>query len=296
MTRHFRISTALNVGAASVVALTTLAAAAQQPEMVWEATGFEAPESALYDAANDLVYVSNIAGQPLEKDGNGYISKLGADGQLVEQQWATGLDAPTGMALHEGTLYVADIDSLVAVSVEDGKIADRWTLSGAKFLNDVAVDGQGRVFVSDMLDAAIYVLDGGEFSEWIKGGNITAPNGLLTEENRLVVASWGVLSGEGFETETPGHLKVVDLATGEVQSLGTGAPIGHLDGVEPDGQGRYLVTDWMDGALLRVSAEGEAEQLLDLDQGSADLGYIQDQNLVLIPMMSDGKVVAYRIE
>lgn len=286
----------MGVGAAAAVAIWVGAVGAQEPEMVWEATGFEAPESALYDASTQVIYVSNIAGDGLEKNGQGYISKLDPDGQIVEQQWATGLDAPKGMALHEGTLYVADIDTLVAIGLDDGKRVDAWTVSQAKFLNDVTVDAQGRVFVSDMLDAAIYVLDGGELSEWLKGGDITAPNGLLAEDDRLVVASWGVLAGEGFETETLGHLKVVDYETKEVQSLGAGEPLGNLDGVEPDGRGGYLVTDWVNGTLFRIDAQGETEQLLDLDQGSADLGYIEDQNLAVIPMMMDDRVVAYRIE
>lgn len=284
------------VGAAAAVAISLGPVGAQEPQMVWEATGFEAPESALYHAPERVIYVSNVAGEPNEKNGQGYISKLGPDGQMIERQWATGLDAPKGMGLHEGMLYVADIDTLVAIGLEDGKRDDAWTVSEARFLNDVTVDDQGRVFVSDMLDAAIYVLDGGEFTQWLKGGGITAPNGLLAEDDRLVVASWGVLAAEGFETETQGHLKVVDYETKEVQSLGAGEPVGNLDGVEPDGQGGYLVTDWVNGALFRIDAQGQAEQLLDLNQGSADLEYIEDQNLAIIPMMLDDKVVAYTIE
>jgi hypothetical protein len=56
------------------------------------------------------------------------------------------------------------------------------------------------------------------------------------------------------------------------------------------------VTDWMNGALFRISAEGEVEELLDLNQGSADHEVIEDRNLVIIPMMNDGTVVAYRLQ
>lgn len=284
------------VGGAAAFAISAGTISAQEPQIAWEATGFEAPESAVYDPSEQVIYVSNVVGQPNEKDGEGYISKLGLDGQMVEQQWATGLDAPKGMALHDGTLYVSDIDRLVAISTEDGKEVESWSASGAKFLNDVTVDSEGRVFVSDMLDATIYVMDGGEISPWLEGGEITAPNGLLAEDDRLVVASWGVLAGEGFETETPGHVKVVDYDSKEVQSLGAGEPIGNLDGIEQDGQGGYLVTDWVNGGLFRITAEGEAEQLLRLDPGSADLEYIEEQSLAVIPMMMDDKVMAYRIE
>ncbi len=291
-------TTTLALGAMATAVTLALPAgpARAQPEKVWEATGFEAPESAVYHAGQEVIYVSNIVGEPTEKDGEGYVAKLGLDGQIAEQRWATGLNAPKGMALHDGRLYVADIDTLVALTVEDGKVADSWTISGAKFLNDVTADDQGRVFVSDMLDAAIYVLEGGEISRWLQGGDITGPNGLLAEGDRLVVASWGVLKGEGVETETLGHLKLVDYGSKAVSSLGGGEPVGNLDGVEADGRGGYLVTDWMDGALYRIDADGQAERLLDLNEGSADLEYIQDRSLAVIPMMNDGTVVAYRIE
>jgi hypothetical protein len=59
-----------------------------------------------------------------------------------------------------------------------------------------------------------------------------------------VVGSWGEMT-DRFETEVPGHLKVVDFETMEVQSLGDGTPVGNLDRVEPDGPGNYLVSDWM---------------------------------------------------
>ena len=270
--------------------------AQQEPEQVWEATGFEAPESAVYDAEQDAIYVSNVVGGPMEKDGNGYISKLGSDGQVIEQKWATGLNGPTGMALHDGTLYVGDVDTLVAISTEDGKVADSWTASGAKFLNDVSADSQGRVFATDMPNNAIYVMENGEISQWLQSDDLMTPNGVHAEDDRLVIGAWGVLTGQDFQTDPAGHLKAVDLESKAVESIGSGEPVGNLDGVEPDGQGNYLVTDWMNGALLRISAEGEVEQLLDLNQGSADHEVIEDQNLVIIPMMNDGTVVAYRLQ
>ena len=60
--------------------------------------------------------------------------------------------------------------------------------------------------------------------------------------------------------------------------------------------GVYLVTDWAAGALYRVDAKGKAERLIDLNQGSADLTYLPDKKIVLIPMMLDNTLVAYRLD
>jgi hypothetical protein len=107
---------------------------------------------------------------------------------------------------------------------------------------------------------------------------------------------WGENIKDDFTTEAPGRLLAIDLSSKAISPVGTGAPVGNLDGLEPDGSGGWIVTDWMAGALLHIDADGNATQLLDLNQGSANLLYIPDEKLAIIPMMLDGRVVAYRIE
>jgi hypothetical protein len=52
----------------------------------------------------------------------------------------------------------------------------------------------------------------------------------------------------------------------------------------------------MAGGFYRIEPSGKAELLLDLNQGSADLGIIPGKKLAIIPMMMDGIVVAYPIK
>jgi len=47
----------------------------------------------------------------------------------------------------------------------------------------------------------------------------------------------------------------------------------------------------MAGSLYRIDASGEAEMLMDLNQGSADIGGINSEGMVLVPMMMDNKVI-----
>ena len=57
-------------------------------EKVWETEKiFELPESVIYDPTNDVLYVSNITDHPFNKDGTGYISKIGLDGTIIEKKW-----------------------------------------------------------------------------------------------------------------------------------------------------------------------------------------------------------------
>ena len=91
-------------------------------------------------------------------------------------------------------------------------------------------------------------------------------------------------------------LAVTGYERGTITPLGSTDPAGNLDGVEANPAGGYFATDWMSGGLLKVSPDGKAETILDLDQGSADLEVIPDQNLVVIPMMMNGSVAAYKVE
>jgi DNA-binding beta-propeller fold protein YncE len=276
--------------------LFTCTAYAGAPILVpaWQSEAiFEGPESVVFDQNNKLFYVSNMNGQPLEADGNGYISTLSADGTLIKQKWLSGLNAPKGLALVGSMLYVADINELVVIDTKTATITARYQDKTAELLNDVAADSAGNIYVSDMFTDKIHRLSGDTFSVWVSSAKLEKPNGLFVEGDTLIVGSWGVMT-DGFATETPGHLKTIDLKTKKISSLGNQTPAGNLDGVEPDGKGNYFVTDWLNGKLLHITPEGDSTTLLVLGQGSADHTVVD--NLVIIPMMLDGNITSFKVK
>jgi len=92
-------------------------AAADGAELAWELAGFANPEAVLVSDDGSFLYVSDTNGGPAETNGLGYIARVGT---MVEQEWATGLDAPKGMLEAGNTLYVTDIDRLVAIDPANG--------------------------------------------------------------------------------------------------------------------------------------------------------------------------------
>ena len=277
----------------SLVIFCTEAEAA--PKLLWETKGLAQPESVVVDPATGAIYVSNIVGAVMQKDGNGFIAKLNGDGKVVTRQWVKGLDSPTGLALHDRTLYVADVDQLVEINAASGEIVKRYPAKGATFLNDLAIDPDGTVYVSDTPSNTIWRLKDGSFEPWLADDKLNGPNGLLVQGDTLVVASLGKIPGVGQKQELAG-LSLISLKDQSVTKIGSGQPIGNLDGLELLQPGVYLVTDWAAGALYRVDAKGKAQQLIDLNQGSADLTYLPDKKIVLIPMMLDNTLVAYRLD
>lgn len=268
------------------------AAHAQTPVLEWEAKGLAQPESVIYDPVTDVLFVTNINGAVMQKDGNGFISRIKPDGTVLKRSWATGFNSPTGMGLHDRTLYVADVDTLVEVSAASGSIEKRHKAQGAIFLNDVVVAEDGTVYVSDTPTNTIWRLKDGVFEPWLTDDVLNGPNGLLLQDGKLMVASLGRLKSAGQESE-PAGLYAIDIEDKSVKPLGK--PIGNLDGLGALESGGYLVTDWAAGGLYKVDVKGKADELIDLNQGSADLLYLSDEKLVLIPMMLDNTLAAYKL-
>ena len=255
--------------------------------------GLAQPESVVYDENQSLLYVSNVQGHPMEKDGQGYISIVSLDGIMLKSQWVVkGLNAPKGMAIVGETLYVSDIDALVAININEGEVIARYELEEAKFLNDVTADKTGNVYVSDMLTNTIHCLCNGKFETWLHDDDLISPNGLVAEDTRLIVGTWGIMT-DGFATSTAGHLKAVNYTDKKITSLGSGEPVGNLDGVASDGAKGYYVTDWMLGKVFHFDADGKAQEIMQLNAGSADHVYLKAQKLLVIPMMNESELIAF---
>ncbi|MEM7026958.1 MAG: SMP-30/gluconolactonase/LRE family protein [Pseudomonadota bacterium] len=263
-------------------------------EQIWQLEGLKNPESVVYDKANERLLVSNVDGGAMDMDGNGSISVVSLDGKMSNAEWVTGLNAPKGLAITGNKLYVADIDTLIEIDLTSATITNSFTVSDAKFLNDVAADDKGNIYVSDMMLNRIHRLQDGKFEIWLEGDMLENPNGLHFEEDDIMLGSWGVMT-DGFATDVPGHLKRISLKDKEVSSVGDGTPIGNLDGVEGTEATGFYVTDWLNGKLLHISRDGAVTMLLDLNQGSADHEYIIEQDLILIPMMKDNLLNAYKL-
>lgn len=263
-------------------------------ELSWERDGLSNPESVIYDPQLNLLYVSNVNGGPNDKDHNGFISIVSVNGNMLNEKWVEGLNAPKGLTIHGRTLYVADIDQLVAIDIDHGRIINRYKVDDAKFMNDVTVDNDGNVYVSDMVMNRIYRLSNDQIETWIESEELENPNGLLFTEDDIIVGCWGRMT-DGFATEVAGHLKRISINTKNISSIGDGTPVGNLDGVEGNDEIGFYVTDWLNGGLFHIDVEGTATKLLEFNQGSADHEFIIKKGLLLIPQMVENKLFAYKL-
>lgn len=253
-------------------------------EVAWTAHGLANPESVAVSVDGATLYVSNVAGEGAARDGVGFIARLSARGEVLEREWVTGLHAPKGLLLRDGTLFVSDIDALVEIDVARGAVVARHAIDGAKFLNDVALARDGRVLVSDSAGARIYAWDGKAATPWLEHDELRSVNGLLPEAARLVVSTM------------QGKLLAVDWETRAVTVLATG--LGNGDGIARLDDGSYLVSEWP-GRLFQVHGEGEAariETLLDGREAKVFLNdFLRHGDLLLAPNWEPSTLTAYRL-
>ncbi len=276
---------------ATIVVTATLPAQAGE---LWRATGLEQPESALFDAANNRIIVSNIVGNPGDADGNGYLSVLSMDGKTVTRHWTDRMDGPKGMAISGGKLYVADITKVRVVDLASGRLLDSIVVPDAVFLNDMTTDQSGKVYVTDMLADTIYRIDGDRPELFVRDAMLASPNGVFADGNRLIVASWGKGIKPDFSTAEPGGLLAVDLVSKVVSPLPGAQKFADLDGVVAIG-GAIYATAFMTGTLYRYHDGGALEAVEHFKPGSADIG-TDGKSTIFVPLMNEGEIAALTLD
>lgn len=282
----------------STPAVSTPAAPPAPPvPVVRFAQGIATPESVLYDATADRYLVSNINGKPLDVDNNGYIAALSPDGSVIAEKFIAGgqnqvkLDAPKGLGISKGILYVADITVVRKFDVQTGLPKGEIKIPGATFLNDVSVAPDGRVFVTDsdksLVGAppagsdAVYVIEKDKAKSLAKGAELLGPNGILWTERGLLVATGR--SNEIFRLDEKGARTTVAKT-----------PKGGLDGLVAVGDA-LLVSSWEGNAVYRGKLDGAFEPALDGVSGAADIGYDAKRSRVLVPRFLDNAVEVYAL-
>src|SRR5690606_20212528 len=185
------------------------------------------PESVLYVPERSELFVTLIDGDGSTADGKGGIAILNLDGSMKNATWVEGLNAPKGMALYKDQLYIADINEVVVVDIITGNVINQIKIPESKFLNDVAVDRAGKVYVSDTRDAKIYQLHNNRPTLFMS--DVPNVNGLR------------VIDGSLYAMAGPELWKIDGKANKTV--IAKGLKLGG-DGLEPVGDGSFLVTCW----------------------------------------------------
>jgi gluconolactonase len=267
------------------VVMAAASAAAKEPRVV---SGFKNPESVL--ALDDgRILVSQIG--EFGRDGDGSIAAIDKAGKITV--FASGLNDPKGLAREGQFIYAADRNGVWKIDAKgNAKVfVDAQAFpKPPKFLNDLVVDGNGNVYVSDSGDmkmgggGAIYKIDrGGRVSTVVSAeqdGRIKSPSGLLIDRGSLLVVDFA-----------SGELLRVGLNPLTVKKLAEG--FGGGDGVAQDPAGTVYVSDRKGGRVFRVDvkqAPAETKLFGVSFQAAADIAFDAKGKFILVPDMKAGTV------
>lgn len=254
----------------------------KQLELIWETPAeLKTPESVLFDKELNVLFVSNIDGAPNEKDNSGSIAKVDPTGNIIAVDWAKGLHAPKGMARDNDRLWVSDIDRVVAIDINSGEIVETIEVAGAAFLNDVAVDNNGNVYVTDSQTKKLHKISGGKVEDYVNASEM--PNGVLFHNGKLYLLDAGTL----YEVKDDKILN--KIAEGMESST---------DGIEPVNDSEFVVSCW-NGVIYYVDKEGNTTMMLDTrssETKSADIGYDRENKIVYVPTFFKNTVAAYQLK
>jgi sugar lactone lactonase YvrE len=248
--------------------------------------GFAGPEAVRYDPEQDVYFVANFNGSGGDRDANGFISRVGADGTMETLRFMTGtpdvpLHAPRGMFIVGDTLWAADADGLHGFDRRTGAhlaFVD-FTAFEPGFLNDVALGPDSALYVTDTGQSRLYRMRGSAVSVVAADTLLGPPNGITWDANgaRMVLAPWG--GGQTFRAWRPGAAGLEEVGT---------SPGGNFDGIEFVGA-RILVASQADSSL-HVLEDGVGRLLIRVPGRPADIGLDTRRMRVAVPYIALNRV------
>jgi sugar lactone lactonase YvrE len=260
--------------------------------------GLSTPESVYYDEEDDVYLVSNINGSPTDVDANGFISKVSPEGTVTELKWIDGskkdstLNAPKGITVTGGLLYVTDITFVRMFDKKTGAPKGKLAIPGATFLNDLSTAPDGTIYVSDSGvkmgkegfektgSDSVYKIVKGKVEKVIADPTLGWPNGLVADDAGVWLVTLG--GNELYRVSKDGK-----------REAPTKLPKGGLDGLQLLANGTVLTSSWESSSIYQRKAGGAFELVIENVPGPADFGWDSKRSRVLIPLFKDNAVAIY---
>ena len=260
------------------------------PSEAVQITGLASPNSFIGDPTGSEYFISNINGEPDDRDNNGFITKLNAEGKIIHLKFIQGgaaevyLHAPKGMALVGSVLYVADLDQLKGFDKTTGKLVATVSFSsrsqGQVSLTDVVASPTGLLYASDQTANSIYRInptDNHRVDLLIRDSRLAGPAGIAIHPatNHLITVSWE--KGKILEITPDGQLSEIE-ANGFFTSR-----FQNLSGVDFDQWGNMYVSDFTKGKVWRMTRDHRFQVIAEHLPAPADIGIDRINNLILVP-------------
>lgn len=253
-----------------------------------EVGGFGTPESITVGPDGNY-YVADLAGFGVRGDGS--VKIISGDpfaDEATVTDFVTGLDDPKGMVFSGEDLIVADITQLLRIT-PNGEVstflAQEDFPGGSQFLNDMDIDAEGNMYISDTNRQVVFRVDTegtatifADLDEFMNGAN-----GVLVDTEGHVGEPGSVLV---VDLRFPGALVLVSPDGSEVREIARGF---QGDGIAFDSAGNLYVSDLARG-IFRIDEEGNARIFAGPFAQAADFTIDQEKNWMIVANFSGRRV------
>jgi len=246
------------------------------------------PESVVFDSLRNCLYVSNF------NDKGGFrkktdtifdecITKVDLEGNVTELKWVDNLIGPSGITIFKDTLYVIERGYLTKINIEKQSITKRIPITGVGFLNDIVIDKNGDIYISDSGEGAIYKIVGDNSRLWLKDTILQNSNGLYIDNDKLIIGNQGNVN------------LIAILITDKTTKVLASSISKGIDGIKKYRQ-NYIVSWQYD--IFMVDERGTSQVILNTSEGdnwNADFELIESKNIIIVPTLLSNKLIAYKI-
>lgn len=250
---------------------------AQNLELVWESPAdLRDPESIVYDSKRNCFYVSNMdKSTPVSELRTDPVSKIGMNGEILDIEWMPAFSSPTGLLLLNDTLFIVEREGIAIVDVEQKKILQRISVPNNGYLNDITMDEEGSLYISDSEKGIIYRIQNNEVDIWYTSSSGGGINGLFYNQGKILFGDNG---DHTFKSICTKNKKVKDIAY-----LGEG----NIDGIQKLSPKQFLVSHFL-GNIYIIDTKGKVKEIFnsrDKNLFVADFTYLPQQQWIVIPSL-----------
>ena len=260
--------------------------------MALQVRGLKSPQSMVVDPVHQEYFISNVNGEPAQRDNNGFIAKLDKEGHILNLHFIQGgkgstvLHAPKGMAVVQDTLYVTDLDGLHAFNTRSGELMTsiKFPITEMKSRGigpvDVVHTQKGLLYASVPDTNTIFQIDVAQehtVSVFVQDDLLAGPRGLAVhpKTGHLIVVTWN--SGKILEIDHTGTIKEI------FSNSFFSRRFKNLDGVAFDTWGSMYISDFTAGKIWRMHPDQSLQVIGEYLTSPADISVDQLNHLILVP-------------
>lgn len=239
---------------------------------------YSGPESVTYDSVYNRYLVTNNNGKIMQRSSGGVIT-----------DFVSSAGGTHGLAIYNGVVYACQGSTVRGFALSNAVQVFTASISGASFLNGIAIDNSGMIYLSDFTNKRIYKLNSSNGAYWqYITSTVSTPNGLVLDppRNRLLICCWGGSA----------PVRSINLADSSMTVLIT-TPYSNCDGIKLDKYDNVYISTWGIQSVVRYDINFTLSPVVVVSglSSPADIFITKSKDTLAVPNAGNSTVTFHNI-